>query len=65
MQEVPLMSSFLMTCNAERQVEDREWLLRLLNAGMRGPADGDLCRSDSAQDAQDANNLGNKLDAVI
>lgn len=41
------MSSFLMTCNVERQVEDREWLLHLLIAGMRGPLDGDICRSGS------------------
>ena len=38
------MSSMLMTCNEERQVKDREWLLRLLIAGMRGSSHGDLCR---------------------
>lgn len=44
MQEVPLMSYLLLTSKEERQVEDRELLLRLLVAGMRGPADGDICR---------------------
>lgn len=38
------MSTLLMSTKEDGQVKDREWLLHLLLAGMKGPQDGDVCR---------------------
>lgn len=45
LQDVPLMSSFLMSCSEENHGVEREWLLQLLAGGMQGPQDADICRS--------------------
>ena len=42
-QEVPLVAQ-LLAAGGSAQAAERAWLLRLLAAGLRGPADGPLYR---------------------